>query len=152
MKKHKMGALKIISVFRRIYIVMLLPYTIMLLYFMFIGFGREQYEHHIVRLVPIASTFNFITISWWKNSLINVLGNIVMFIPYGFLGWIFPTCRNFKSLIFSFLSVLIIVEALQYFTRLGVFDVDDFLLNTLGVSIGFRIWRRLESDSSDISR
>ena len=140
------------EVLRKIYIVMLLPYTMMLLYFMFIGFGREPYEHHIVRLVPIVSTLDFIAISWWKNSLINVLGNIVMFIPYGFLGWIFPACNNFKTLIFSFLSVLIMVEALQYFTRLGVFDVDDFLLNTLGVRIGFEIWRRLENNSSDFGR
>ncbi|WP_435523137.1 hypothetical protein [Chryseobacterium indoltheticum] len=26
-----------------------------------------------------------------------------------------------------------IVEAMQYFSRLGVFDVDDVLLNTFGV-------------------
>jgi glycopeptide antibiotics resistance protein len=62
-----------------------------------------------------------------------------MFIPFGFLGWIFPKFRNLKPLTFSFLSAIIIIETLQYFTRLGVFDVDDVISNTLGMWIGFKI-------------
>jgi glycopeptide antibiotics resistance protein len=64
-----------------------------------------------------------------------------LFIPFGFLGLIFPKYRNFKPLAISFLSFLTIIESLQYFTKLGFFDVDDFLLNTFGLWIGFKMFK-----------
>jgi len=90
----------------------------------------------------MVSTFNFVkeTIVW-KMIIINVLGNIVMFTPFGFLGILFPKLNDFKLLIINFVSAIIIVESLQYFTRLGVFDVDDIILNTIGVAIGFWIYK-----------
>ena len=67
-----------------------------------------------------------------------------MFVPFGFLGWVFPKFNDLKTLLISFLSVLIVVEALQYFTRMGVFDVDDIILNTVGVCVGFWLSRKLK--------
>lgn len=112
---------------------------------MFFGMGRFQNEDHIVRIKPIISTVWFIqeTISWFDIIKI-VLGNVVMFIPFGFLGWIFPQLNNLKNLIITFVSVIVIVEALQYFSRLGVFDVDDVILNTFGVFLGWQMKRILE--------
>lgn len=129
----------------KIYKITILPYTIFLLYLMFLGAGREQFSSNIVRLTPIVSTLNFLeNTTSLSNIFINIFGNIIMFIPFGFLGWIFPKLNQFQSLIINFLSGLIIIEALQYFTRLGVFDVDDLLLNSLGVWIGFKIWEQLK--------
>lgn len=112
---------------------------------MFFGMGRFQNEDHIVRIKPIISTVWFIqeTISWFDIIKI-VLGNVVMFIPFGFLGWIFPQLNNLKNLIITFVSTIVIVEALQYFSRLGVFDVDDVILNTFGVFLGWQMKRILE--------
>lgn len=125
---------------KKFYKFIILPYTIFLLYLMFFGMGRLQYEDNIVRIKPIVSTIWFIqeTISWLDIIRI-VLGNVVMFIPFGFLGWIFPQLKNLKSLIITFVSAIVIVEALQYFSRLGVFDVDDVLLNTFGVFLGWQM-------------
>lgn len=130
---------------KKFYKFIILPYTIFLLYLMFFGMGRLQYEDNIVRIKPIVSTIWFIheTISWLDIIRI-VLGNVVMFIPFGFLGWIFPQLKNLKSLIITFVSAIVIVEALQYFSRLGVFDVDDVILNTFGVFLGFLIRNFLE--------
>ncbi|WP_404985035.1 VanZ family protein [Chryseobacterium sp. M5] len=130
---------------KKFYKFIILPYTIFLLYLMFFGMGRLQYEDNIVRIKPIVSTIWFIqeTISWLDIIRI-VLGNVVMFIPFGFLGWIFPQLKKLKSLIITFVSAIVIVEALQYFSRLGVFDVDDVLLNTFGVFLGWQIKRVLE--------
>lgn len=128
---------------KKLYIITIIPYTVLLLYFMFLGFGRTPFSYNIVRLTPIVSTYYFVKeTSHWYNIFINIVGNVVMFAPFGFLGWIFPKFNEFKSLIITFLTVLIIVEALQYFTRLGVFDVDDILLNSMGVWLGFRLWKR----------
>lgn len=107
---------------------------------MFLGMGRFQYEDNLLRIKPIISTIDFIkdTISL-KVILIIVLGNIVMFIPFGFLGWIFPRFKDLKTLIFAFIPAITIVETLQYFTRMGIFEVDDILMNTFGVFLGFLI-------------
>ena len=127
-------------IFKKIYRIFILPYTIFLLYLMFLGFGREQHEANIVRLLPFVSTILFVqNTTSWESIIINLLGNIIMFIPFGFLGWLNGKYFSFKKLIVDFLSVLIIVEALQYLTRLGVFDIDDLALNSLGVWIGFQM-------------
>lgn len=127
-------------IFKKIYRIFILPYTIFLLYLMFLGFGREQHEANIVRLLPFVSTILFVqNTTSWESIIINLLGNIIMFIPFGFLGWLNAKYFSFKKLIVDFLSALIIVEALQYLTRLGVFDIDDLALNSLGVWIGFQM-------------
>lgn len=134
---------------KKFYKFIILPYTIFLLYLMFFGMGRLQYEDHIVRIKPIVSTVWFIqeTISWFDIIKI-VLGNVVMFIPFGFLGWVFPQLNNLKRLIITFVSTIVIVEALQYFSRLGVFDVDDVILNTFGVLLGWQMKKILETKFS----
>lgn len=124
-------------------------YSIFLLYLMFFGFGRSQYDINIVRLMPLVSTFSFVKETiLWKTIIINVFGNIIMFTPFGFLGIFFPKLNDFKILIINFLSAIIIVESLQYFTRLGVFDIDDVILNTVGVAIGFWIYKNWASSAS----
>ena len=130
---------------KKFYKFIILPYTIFLLYLMFFGMGRFRNEDHIVRIKPIISTVWFIqeTISWFDIIKI-VLGNVVMFIPFGFLGWVFLKLNNLKNLIITFVSAIVIVEALQYFSRLGVFDVDDVILNTFGVFLGWQMKRILE--------
>ena len=127
-------------IFKKIYRIFILAYTIFLLYLMFLGFGREQHETNIVRLLPFVSTILFVqNTTSWESIIINLFGNIIMFIPFGFLGWLNAKYFSFKKLIVDFLSALIIVEALQYLTRLGVFDIDDLALNSLGVWIGFQM-------------
>ena len=133
-------------IFKKIYRIFILPYTIFLLYLMFIGFGREQHEANIVRLLPLVSTILFVqNTTSWENIIINLFGNIIMFIPFGFLGWLNAKYFSFKKLIVDFLSALIIVEALQYLTRLGVFDIDDLALNSLGVWIGFQMRKFIDN-------
>lgn len=133
-------------IFRKIYRIFIFPYTIFLLYLMFLGFGREQHEANIVRLLPLVSTIIFVqNTTSWESIIMNLFGNIIMFIPFGFLGWLNAKYFSFKKLIVDFLSALIIVEALQYLTRLGVFDIDDLVLNSLGVWIGFRMRKFIDN-------
>nr|WP_300352404.1 VanZ family protein [Chryseobacterium sp.] len=131
---------------KKSYKLLILPYTVFLLYLMFFGMGRFQYEDNIVRIKPIVSTLWFIhdTVRWVDIFKI-VVGNVVMFIPFGFLGWVFLQLKDLKSLIIAFVSAIVIVEALQYFSRLGVFDIDDIILNTFGVFLGWKIKKMLEN-------
>ncbi|WP_316928787.1 VanZ family protein [Epilithonimonas tenax] len=135
------------EMFQKFYKMTIPFYTVFLLYLMFVGFGRSQYDTNIVRLVPMFSTIDFVTETIrWKTIIINLFGNVIMFAPFGCLGLVFPALNGFKTLIVNFLFVIILVESLQYFTRLGVFDVDDIILNTLGVAIGFWIYKLMNLD------
>lgn len=67
-----------------------------------------------------------------------------MFIPFGFLGWVFPKLNHLKILLFNFVSAITIAETLQYFTRMGIFELDDIILNSFGVFLGFLIKKILE--------
>jgi len=130
---------------KKFYKIIIGPYTVFLLYLMFLGMGRFQYEDNLITVEPVFSTIQFIrnTIDW-RVIIIIVLGNIVMFLPFGFLGWVFPQLKDLKKLLYAFVSAIIIVEALQYFTRMGIFEVDDIILNTFGVYLGWLIRRFTE--------
>ncbi|MGE8434378.1 VanZ family protein [Chryseobacterium joostei] len=130
---------------KKIYKVIIIPYSLFLLYLMFLGMGRFQYEDNMITVEPVFSTIKFIQGAMsWKDIVVIVIGNIVMFVPFGFLGWSFPELRKLKTLIFTFVSAIVIVEALQYFTRMGIFEVDDIILNTFGVYLGWRLCRFIE--------
>lgn len=130
---------------KKLYKTVIIPYTLFLLYLMFLGMGRIQYEDNLITVEPVLSTIKFIQGAMsWKDIVIIVVGNIVMFIPFGFLGWIFPKLRDLKSLVFTFIPAITIVEGLQYFTRMGIFEVDDILLNTFGVYLGWQCSRLIE--------
>lgn len=129
---------------KKLFRVVILPYTLGMLYLMFIR-GRSQYEYNEIRITPILSTYQFLedTTSLFDASLV-VMANFIMFVPFGFLGWVWPSLKNPKLLINYFLCTIIILETLQYFTRLGVFDIDDVILNTLGVYFGYHFCKFLE--------
>ena len=77
-----------------------------------------------------------------RHAFINLAGNVIMFVPLGyFLPKIFEKLRKFwKTTLFS-LCLIITVEAVQFFTMLGTCDVDDLILNMVGVILGYLLWR-----------
>ena len=73
----------------------------------------------------------------------NVLGNILLFIPYGlFIGIYIKMDRYLPAFMLISLASLAI-EATQLVIG-RVFDVDDILLNIIGGSIGYYIYRLLD--------
>lgn len=75
-------------------------------------------------------------------AVINLAGNVVMFIPLGFfLPRVFPKLRRlWKTLLATGLSISLI-EIIQLFTLLGSCDIDDLILNLVGAAIGYGIWK-----------
>ncbi len=74
-------------------------------------------------------------------SCINLLGNIVAFMPFGALiRWVLNRrVRWYEATIYTFIFSLE-VEFIQFIGRIGVFDVDDIILNTLGGFLGFIVY------------
>ncbi|MDE5584409.1 MAG: VanZ family protein, partial [Ruminococcus sp.] len=76
--------------------------------------------------------------------LLNFLGNIFLFIPWGFLIPIyFKSLRTFRKFIKITLISVLLIESVQLFTMLGSFDIEDILLNSVGAYIGFLCCRKL---------
>lgn len=73
----------------------------------------------------------------WRNIILNIL----MLVPFGFL---LPLCHRifdsfWKTTTAAFIFTALI-EAAQYFLKLGIFEPDDLLNNTMGAMIGFGIY------------
>lgn len=92
-----------------------------------------------------------------KAFMLNVVGNCVAFIPGGFLlPVISRRCRSFISCTLVGFVISFFIECTQLIFRVGSFDVDDLMLNTLGVAIGFivnaaikkfRVFRKRQKES-----
>ena len=68
---------------------------------------------------------------------LNIIGNIAFLVPIGFLlPFVFVRIDWKKSLVLAILSGMLI-ELTQVVLNLGIFDIDDVILNGLGVMVGF---------------
>lgn len=68
----------------------------------------------------------------------NLVGNVVSFIPFGFLfPFLFKKLLSFKKIIAYTLCLSIGFEIFQLTFSFGSFDVDDLILNTVGGALGY---------------
>lgn len=109
---------------------------------------REQMQSNIniVPLHTIKSYWNVITNhpDWgiYPHCLINLFGNVLMFIPAGWLlPKIFKALRPFFRFFFTAFLCILLVEIVQLVTLLGSFDIDDIILNLTGMLIGWLVYR-----------
>ena len=129
--------------------ILLILYGCVVLYFVLFSdrLGRvEGYSTYRYNLIPFQEIRRFIIYRDYVSTeafLVNLVGNLLVFFPVGMLV---PLWRNTKRtgciriLIYIFLFTLSI-ETLQLVTRVGVFDVDDLLMNTLGGLAGWICYR-----------
>lgn len=77
-----------------------------------------------------------------RHAVINLVGNVVMFIPLGFYApYLVRELRKFWKAIFLLFWVIVTIELVQLFTFLGTCDVDDLMLNMIGILAGWITWR-----------
>ena len=136
--------------------VLFMIYLAGLCYFLFFAenygrtFGQEHYRYNLVPFREIERFWNH-RHELGIHSLYNLAGNILGFVPAGFFipmlwrnkrGFLFTVCVTFQ--------MSLLVEILQLIYRVGSFDVDDLLLNTLGGVLGYLLltligrWRNYE--------
>jgi glycopeptide antibiotics resistance protein len=70
-------------------------------------------------------------------ACINILGNIIALVPLGFLVPFVFTKTQWKHIIILAVVSGLTIEIIQLLLHIGIFDIDDVLLNGLGVVIGF---------------
>ena len=104
--------------------------------------GYHDYQYN---LTPFREIQRFII---YRDSfslpmfILNLLGNLMILAPLGFL---LPLIRMKKTgpgrILINAGLISLSVELLQLVTKVGVFDVDDLILNTVGSLIGYAIYR-----------
>ena len=81
----------------------------------------------------------------------NVIGNIILFIPYGFFVSYLLNLKKTKSMALMALLVSISIEIIQLVIG-RVFDIDDIILNTIGGIIGFYLYISLDFINDHLPR
>ncbi|MFH7819621.1 VanZ family protein [Neobacillus thermocopriae] len=69
----------------------------------------------------------------------NLFGNIALFIPFGMFLVHFLKNKgiSFKVVFVLSFGLSLVLECLQVISSLGIFDIDDLLLNTTGGLLGY---------------
>lgn len=77
----------------------------------------------------------------FRIAIENIMGNIIAFIPLGFLIPItFKRISKLKKIIIISFLISLLFEIIQLFTGIGSFDIDDILLNVFGAIIGYVVY------------
>ena len=100
-------------------------------------------------IVPFKNTIEYITGSDRFNLDIiinNTLGNILIFLPLGiFLPLLFKKYNRFTKVIVASTVISFSIEIFQLVLKIGQFDIDDVILNTVGSIIGFFFIKMIKS-------
>lgn len=96
---------------------------------------EARYDLNMIDVYRIAFSGNSVFMT-------QLIGNVIMFIPFGILVPIcFQKIRGVQKItLFSFLASLFI-ETTQLYTHTGLFELVDLLNNTLGGVIGYLIYK-----------
>ena len=129
-------------------IVLFFLYFVVLFYFLFFSeemgrtYSEREYHYNLIPFHEIKRFIHYHEVLGMEAVILNLVGNVVAFMPFGFFLPVFATrCRTiWNTLLYSFeLSVL--VELIQLITKVGSFDVDDIILNTLGGILGYIVYK-----------
>jgi glycopeptide antibiotics resistance protein len=110
-------------------------------------FSKEHFEYYS-NLIPFRTIYAFLsrivegTINL-NAVLTNILGNIIVFAPYGILVPIIFKDKfdNVKNFILLMIGTVFIVECIQFITMNGALDIDDLILNVLGAVIMYGLMK-----------
>ncbi len=126
--------------------VLFVLYIGFLIYFLFLSdwYGREGVmEEYRYNLELFKEIRRFIVYREQLGMFVvfsNLFGNILIFMPFGFFISMASTSSSFFKALFNSLGLSLCVEVLQLVTRVGSFDVDDILLNTIGGVLGYIVF------------
>lgn len=112
------------------------------------GIDYVQQMKNNMSLKPFFTIRNYLYVvthhehgSLYRHCLINLLGNVVLFIPAGiFLPMLWKRLRNFFLFFLVCFVSIALIEGLQLVTLLGSCDIDDLILNLVGMILGYLLY------------
>jgi glycopeptide antibiotics resistance protein len=120
-----------------LFLILIVIYSLSL--FVLLFFRPSDQSYNSINLVPFSTISLYL--SGEVNSLVsfyNLAANIGLFFPFG----IYLIIKKFSKwkLIFFPIAGISMIEILQFLTQRGSLDIDDLILNTLGVYTGYLLF------------
>ncbi|MBR6281577.1 MAG: VanZ family protein [Lachnospiraceae bacterium] len=105
--------------------------------------GSHSMEYNLIPFHEIRRYILYADQLGMPAVLLNLLGNVLLFVPFGFLVPLFWRKEEHHPFIIILMGCLFsaVVEVIQLQTGLGSCDVDDVILNTLGTVLGYGLFR-----------
>ena len=131
--------------------VLVLMYIDLAVIIRFVFFPRDLIDGHVqslvfeaaafplrINLVPLVHLFDYGNV---RDIVWNVVGNAVMFIPSGIvLPIVYRQLNSFWKVAAAGAVISLCIEILQLPFPSRASDIDDLILNTLGVVVGYAIY------------
>jgi glycopeptide antibiotics resistance protein len=118
-------------------------YIIFIIYFLIFSdwYGRtgemQEYHYNLVLFKEIKRFWEYRDQVGMFAMFTNLFGNVIIFMPFGFFMPMASKYRSLFSTVFYSFGLSLCVETFQLVTKVGSFDVDDLLLNTIGGLAGY---------------
>ncbi|QHW32854.1 VanZ family protein [Paenibacillus rhizovicinus] len=125
-------------------------YALEVVHMLLLNSYRTTQRHYIKDMAPRPNFTPFKSIQLYVSDyhkynfdtwFFNIFGNMLIFVPLGFLlPILFTGTRKLHRILLCSLLGSLAIELSQLATKLGFFDVDDLILNTAGGVSGFAVW------------
>lgn len=123
-------------------------YIITLFYFMFFSerygrnIGYEGYNYNLTVFHEIHRFWKYRNVLGLESVVVNLLGNVAGFIPFGaVLPFLSKKKKNIVLITLLTFEFSLLIEVIQLISKAGCFDVDDLILNTAGGIIGYLLYK-----------
>ena len=91
-----------------------------------------------VNLLPLVNLFDYDS---KRDLLLNVIGNAAMFVPSGIvLPIVYKRLNTFWKVLLAGIGISLCIEMIQLPFSVRATDIDDLILNTIGVIAGYGIY------------
>ena len=121
-------------------------YVFFIIYFLIFSdwYGRTgvytDYHYNLVLFKEIKRFWEYRDQVGFFAMFNNLFGNVIIFIPFGFFLPMASRRRSLPATVFYSFGLSLCVETFQLISKVGSFDVDDLLLNTLGGLAGYIVF------------
>ena len=106
---------------------------------------NNYYKYGGMNIIPFRTILKyFIDIKqyWPRFFIINIFGNIVVFMPVQYFMIKVFGKLSFKKYLLINIIMISLIEILQFATSCGSLDIDDLILNVFGMSIVYYFYFR----------
>ena len=132
--------------------VLFILYLLALTYLMFFaeslgrtGNAQADYAYNLELFKEIRRFYTYREQLGMKAVLLNLGGNVVGFMPFGFfLRVVSRRGRGLHNAVLLAFGLSLCIETVQLVFKVGSFDVDDLLLNTIGGILGFGLYKLVQ--------
>lgn len=115
-------------------------------------FSPDRIYDRSVDLIPFKTIYGYLSGELDVSpiiAMINILGNIILFIPLGLYLQLLKKDKKISISMGIVVLISLLIEIVQFIFGIGATDIDDIILNTLGGLIGILIYKVLSSIFKD---